>query len=548
MRSSLPKALLLCGIFRRAGFLCVALALGFVRPASLGASFEPIDLGGAWAEENFYVVSMVEFHGRLYAGTQRKEDLKKDPPVPGGLQVLCIYQEEGAWRWHEACPTGFESGDALGSKNFSVTGMHVFQEQLYVGTWNVHSGAELWRTQAGVDHPSGLQDWERVDQSSFGGYAVTSMTTFHDQLYAGIFTQATPLLTPSCGIWRSADGRVWSKVNLDGFLDPFNSDATTLAVHEGSLYAGTENGFFYDTFRVGTGTEIWRTDGEALPGILLGWRQVNPDGFGTSVSNVFNINTMMMVSHNGYLYVGTENPYTGAELWRFHGAGWEQVMFGGDSLRNNLSVTYHSGLVFEGDLYICTTNPFTGGEVWRCHEDSWSRMNESGFGNMHGGAAAPVVYEDHLVVVGNWGPGGAGLFSLSQPAASDVDADGVPDETDNCPRHSNSEQIDDDQNGVGDDCQDDDGDGVARTKDCDDQAPSVYPGASDPFDDGIDRDCDGSDPGFWEWDDDGVDSNGNFQDNCGTVPVEGNVRGLFAFFSPWALFFLALVRLKRNLG
>lgn len=536
----------LCGLFRRPVCLCLALALWFFQPTPLYASFEPIDLGETWAEENFLVISMVEFHGRLYVGTQKKRDLKRDPPVPGGLQVLCIYQEEGLWRWHEVCPTGFESGDDLGWQNFSVTGMHVFQDRLYVGTWNGHTGAELWRTRDGVFHPLELDDWERVDPDSFSGFAVTSLITFQDELYAGIFTQGFPILMPGCGLWRSPDGVTWVRVNLVGFLDPFNSDTTTMAVHDGSLYAGTENGYFYDSLRVGTGTEVWRSEGGKLSHMKFSWRQVNTDGFGRAGPNVFNRNTLMMISHEEFLYVGTDNRYTGAELWRYDGVGWEQVLFAGDPMRNTQSITYHSGVVYRGDLYICTVNPFSGGEVWRLKGDQWSRVNEPGFGRGHGTAAAPVVYEDRLVVVGNGGPHGGTLYSIGPPCEGDTDGDGVPDETDNCPRHSNSGQIDGDQNGVGDDCQDDDGDGVSRQNDCDDQAPSVHPGASDPFDDGVDWDCDGADPGFWEWDDDGVDSNGNMQDNCGTVPVEGPVRGLFAFFAPWVLFFLVLVRLRRK--
>ncbi len=150
-----------------------------------------------------------------------------------------------------------------------------------MGTWNVTSGAELWRTRAGVEHPGGLDDWEKVDPSSFSGLAVTSMLTFGAYLYAGIFTQGVPFLDPGCGVWRSRDGRDWEQVNLNGFLDPFNSDATTLVVFRDRLYAGTENGFFYDLLRVGTGTEIWRTGGEeagspARPG-RRSHRTVSPD-------------------------------------------------------------------------------------------------------------------------------------------------------------------------------------------------------------------------------------------------------------------------------
>ena len=77
-------------------------------------------------------------------------------------------------------------------------GMHVFQDRLYVGTWNVHTGAQLWRTRAGVIHPLELDDWERVDPNTFSGFAVTSLITFQDELYAGIFTQGFPIFMPAC--------------------------------------------------------------------------------------------------------------------------------------------------------------------------------------------------------------------------------------------------------------------------------------------------------------------------------------------------------------
>jgi hypothetical protein len=547
MRTRFLKAFRPGNLCRSILYLCLGWTLAVAPPGVARATFEPISMGDAWNEERFLIVSMVEFHGRLYAATQRKQNLDAEPPVVGGLQVLCIDRHEGSWRWHEACPTGFDSGNGLGWQNFSAGGMHVFQNRLYVGTWNAYTGAELWRTREGVDHLLALDDWERVDPESFSGLAVTSLVTFQDELYAGVFTQGLPLLTPPCGVWKSRDGTSWSRVNIKGFLDPFNSDATTLAVHEGFLYVGTENGFFYDTLRVGTGTEIWRTPGGTLPDILLSWRQVNSDGFGQAGSNVFNRNTLMMISYRGDLYVGTENVYTGAELWRYDGVVWSQVRFRGEPTRNTQAVSYHSGVVFEGDLYICTTNPFTGGEVWRFDGTRWTRVNERGFGMRHGIAVAPLVFEGLLLVAGDGGPQGGRLYSMGPIGAGDMDGDGVPDAEDNCPNQSNREQIDEDRNGVGDDCQDDDGDGIANEQDCDDVDPWVHPGASDPFGDGVDRDCNGLDQGQWEWDDDGTDSNGNFMDNCGTIPVEGSVRGLFAFSAPWVLFFLVFLRLKKTL-
>ncbi|MEW6441215.1 MAG: MopE-related protein [bacterium] len=499
------------------------------------AGFRRLPMENGWHEQRFNVISMVEFDGRLYAGTQRKRDLEADPPVDGGLEVLCICPEGDLWKWQQVAPTGFETGNGLGFHNFSVTGMQVFGGRLYVGTWNDGTGAELWRTRAGILRPETLEDWERVDPGSFSGHAVTSMAAFHDHLYAGIFTQPVPIFSPGCAVWRSADGERWARVSFDGFLDPFNSDATTLVVHDDGLYVGTENGYFYSNLRAGTGTEIWRTGGADLPWALFDWRQVNRDGFGVNGGNVFNQNTTMMISHNGVLYAGTDNAYTGAELWRYDGIAWERVVFDSSRTRNTLSVTYHSGVLFGGDLYLGTVNPFTGGEVWKWNGSVWSRVNEPGFGDGHGVAGAPVVYGDRLIVVGNGGPEGATLYALSGSYPLDQDRDGVADDGDDCPTLANPAQADRDGNGVGDDCQDDDADGVPVRYDCNDRDSAVHPGAGDPCSDGADRDCDGRDAGGWEWDDDGIDSNCNSSDNCGTVPVAGPGRGTTAVLFPWVL-------------
>lgn len=505
---------------------------------------QPIAFDPGWQEQKFTIISMVEFGGVLYAGTQRKRDLTADPPVAGGMELLRIYPgQEGSWEWEFAAPVGFETGDGLGYQNFSAVAMQVFRDRLYVGLWNVDTGAQLWRTRVGVSVPRTLTDWERVDPGSFKGYAVTSMAVLGDELYAGIFTQALPFFYGGCRVWKSPDGAAWSQVNFDGFLDPFNSDAVSMAVYDNALYVGTENGYFYGLFRVGTGTEIWRTTGGDPPGALFNWTQVNRDGFASAGRNVHNENTTMLIAHGGFLYAGTINKTTGAELWRYDGTRWDQVFFDPFHTRNTHAVTYHSGAVFEGDLYICTTNPFTGGEVWRWNGTLWSRVNVAGFGDRKGTAAAPVVYGGRLIVVGD-GPSGAKLYALRPPDPSDVDADGVPDSSDNCPILANPGQADRDGNGVGDDCQDDDGDGVPAGQDCDDADPGVHPGASDPCDDGVDRDCDGRDQGSWEWDDDGVDSNCNQADNCGTVPAAAEPQRALAASFALALPFLFLAVLK----
>jgi len=76
----------------------------------------------------------------------------------------------------------------------------------------------------------------------------------------------------------------------------------------------------------------------------------------------------------------------------------------------------------------------------------------------------------------------------------DSDADGIPNQDDNCPLIANSDQADFNDDGIGDVCDTDaDADGFIEPQDCNDNDPTIYPGAMETSYDGIDQNCDGSD-------------------------------------------------------
>lgn len=105
------------------------------------------------------------------------------------------------------------------------------------------------------------------------------------------------------------------------------------------------------------------------------------------------------------------------------------------------------------------------------------------------------------------------LFSLSacveeegqidSPQLVDIDSDGIPDESDNCPNIYNEEQEDEDLDGIGDACDlctdiDSDGYGFPASDeceyedaDCDDNNPDINPSVTEICGDDIDNNCNG---------------------------------------------------------
>ncbi|SDR66197.1 thrombospondin type 3 repeat-containing protein [Christiangramia echinicola] len=111
-------------------------------------------------------------------------------------------------------------------------------------------------------------------------------------------------------------------------------------------------------------------------------------------------------------------------------------------------------------------------------------------------------------------------FGSLTPGNSDSDGDGVNDDVDNCPNTANSDQADNDSDGMGDVCDaDDDDDGIL---DVNDNCPFTdNPGQKDNDGDGMGDACDDDD------DDDGVlDANDNCPFTANTNQEDFDVDGL----------------------
>ena len=82
------------------------------------------------------------------------------------------------------------------------------------------------------------------------------------------------------------------------------------------------------------------------------------------------------------------------------------------------------------------------------------------------------------------------LDGIADCIEADDDADGWPDSLDNCPCVQNPNQLDNDNDTMGDGCDtDDDNDGVADNQDCEPLNKDVFPGAGEQCN-GLDDDCD----------------------------------------------------------
>ena len=195
----------------------------------------------------------------------------------------------------------------------------------------------------------------------------------------------------------------WAQINTDGFGAVQNSTVTTLAMHGGSLYAGTTN--------AATGAEVWRYSGgvwspssiggwgsgPGIPSVLAMASYASNLYAGTSAAQVrvyngvtWNLSTLIggsnqavtsMAVFGSDLYAGTLNPANGAGLWRFNGTVWAPVMTGGLTLQgspvavNEISALHaHNGL-----LYVGTGGVFGEAQLWTYNGAVWARVDGIAF-------------------------------------------------------------------------------------------------------------------------------------------------------------------------
>lgn len=296
---------------------------------------------------NFIASVMKVYRGKLFVGTMSS--------ILTGCEVW-MYDGD---KWKRVASHGF--GDLT---NLGVWCAEVYRGELYVGTMNWFKGCQVWKTNDG-------KSWKKIPLPGGDGFGdrfnvyAWSMEVYQNHLYLGTFNLKT-----GCQLWRF-NGSKWEKVYLpggDGFGTEENYGIRNMVVYNGKLYIGTASSLFHD----GVGCEVWAYDGKEWEEVVGREARIK-DGFGEDTNKYA---WTMIADSKGNLFVGTLNfnpsikefldITSGCEVWRFNGTGWERVAWNGFGNENNVGarsiIEYPEG---SGIIWIGTWNILKGCEVWR---------------------------------------------------------------------------------------------------------------------------------------------------------------------------------------
>jgi hypothetical protein len=176
-----------------------------------------------------------------------------------------IWSSSDGTTWIQSGTDGFGNLD-----NSDISGMAVFDGDLYAGTFNKVEGAQVWRTSDGTS-------WTEVAGDGFGdpnNTIIHQLTVFNGELYAGTENDAE-----GGEIWRTSDGTDWSLANLPGFGTGEQMRIRSFFAFGGYLYANGENDCDADDYPgcVQRGWELWRLPGPPTCAVV-GTPQTGDDG------------------------------------------------------------------------------------------------------------------------------------------------------------------------------------------------------------------------------------------------------------------------------
>lgn len=264
-----------------------------------------------------------------------------------------------------------ETGPGFGDSNNRYTWSLIeYNGYLFVGTLNLVTGGEVWRTS--LDET----EWTKVLDLDPEVNGIREIVVYQDQLYA--FTTGNPITEPS-GWVSSDDGETWVEITGGPLDSLINDSIRSTIVYEDLLYVGT-----FDS----SGAEIWTFDG-------ANWNLVRK--FSDEIEAVSDF-----IEFEGNLYAGVWN--NDGSLF-FTGESFEVDItpsFGGRRFESNNRGVMDT-VVFQDQLYLSTWNFVNGFSLFRTADPltgQWEIVTRNGFGdrdNAYGWSMA--VYDDPLTAV-----------------------------------------------------------------------------------------------------------------------------------------------------
>ena len=243
---------------------------------------------------------------------------------------------------------------------------------IYIGTGISRGDAEVWKWNGSTWQMIGgdgiRSSW--LDQTYEN---VASLAIFGTNLYAGLGNNNTDGEIWTCNI--TTDCTSWTKVAGDGIGIPASLAVTSLAVHNGSLFAGTTGSAgAADVYRYNGGTS---------------WSQIGGDGVNSGWVGSAYETVASMYGDGTYLYVGLGSTAGDAEIWRWNGTSWSQI--GGDGVNTSWSGTEYETVrsltSMNGRLYAGLGDGGDDADVYMMNGSSWSKIGGDGLNGSWSGSA-----------------------------------------------------------------------------------------------------------------------------------------------------------------
>lgn len=259
------------------------------------------------------------------------------------------------------------------------------------------------------------------------------MKEFAEQAATGTYTSDQRLIINSeFQAMKDEITRIAKSTNFNGIktLDTLISDGWTEV--SGSSIEGPDsynildmtsyNGKMYAAVRNANGDSVMAYDG-------TNWAKVvDTSTTGYNFYNKFSV-------YNNELYLGTQNPVSGAQVWKYDGSSWSNTSGPWDQYNKSVD----SMTVYNGKLYVGTDNnastssqwlPSTGSEVWSWDGSSWTQANADGFDgdNLKSQTNSLYSYNGNLYAgISDVGTGGEVLQYNGGTSWSRVDSGGLGD-------------------------------------------------------------------------------------------------------------------------